>query len=558
MSSSSSRFKRKSARIGSAIALSLVFTGAVEQPAQAATSYTVVAEISTGGGSSTMTLDATHGRLYAAVPQQNHVAVIDVSTNDIIGRIPTQSTPHGVTVDEARNIVWVANLGAETVTAYDAATFDELASIPVSMAQYIRYDEGADHVFVSGQFESDVTVIDAGTYAVLAPITFGPTLPTSWQLETNPARGELYVGNHDFQSSISIVDTATSTVLKNVPLPEAPTGISADPESSKVYVALENSVAIIDPEAGAIVDTLEGFALPFDVEVDSQRDRLFVSGLYGQLEVIDTVTGELVQSVNSVENPWKLAINPADGDVFAAAADALAPKDPIYRVSLLTLPEITSAAPDAGVTGSAYSHTVTATGTGPLEYSISDGALPDGLTLDTKTGTISGTPTTIGEYSFTVTVTGPGGTASATYDVPVYAPPVITSPAPEAGILGEDYEHAITVTGTGPFEYAVTAGTLPAGLSLDPETGIISGTPTTIGSSHFSVTVTGRAGTVTKEYDLEVVGAPTVETPNEAPSEAAGLAHTGVDLMTGSAAALAAIAAGLIAFLVTRRRKVAE
>ncbi len=79
---------------------------------------------------------------------------------------------------------------------------------------------------------------------------------------------------------------------------------------------------------------------------------------------------------------------------------------------------ITTASLPDGIVGTAYSATLAATGgSGTYTWSIASGNLPDGLTLDASTGTISGTPTTAGTYDFTVQVTD--GTQTATKDLSI-------------------------------------------------------------------------------------------------------------------------------------------
>jgi hypothetical protein len=79
-------------------------------------------------------------------------------------------------------------------------------------------------------------------------------------------------------------------------------------------------------------------------------------------------------------------------------------------------PAITSAPPVASIeTGSAVSFTVAASGSAPVTFGITAGALPTGLTLDSATGVVSGTPTTAGTFSYTVTATNGAGTATASY-----------------------------------------------------------------------------------------------------------------------------------------------
>ena len=157
----------------------------------------------------------------------------------------------------------------------------------------------------------------------------------------------------------------------------------------------------------------------------------------------------------------------------------------------------------AAQAGSPDNQQVTASGgTGPYQYAVTSGSLPTGLSLDAGSGTISGTPTTAGTYQVTITATDSTpspDTGSNAYTLQI-APPAVTlflSPAslPAATAPGEcpafTYEETITSSGgTGPYRYSVTAGSLPPGLSLDARSGTISGTPTTQGSSTFTVTAT--------------------------------------------------------------------
>ena len=86
------------------------------------------------------------------------------------------------------------------------------------------------------------------------------------------------------------------------------------------------------------------------------------------------------------------------------------------------------------------------------------------------------------------------------------APTITTTSLPD-GEVGTAYSQTLTATGDTPITWSVS-GTLPAGLSLDAATGIISGTPTTEKTSTFTVTATNDSGSASKEFTLAIKAVP--------------------------------------------------
>ena len=133
----------------------------------------------------------------------------------------------------------------------------------------------------------------------------------------------------------------------------------------------------------------------------------------------------------------------------------------------------------------------TISNTPPSQYSSS--TLPAGLTLNQSTGLISGTPTATGSNSVTITATNPGGSGSATLAISVVTPaPAITSPLTATGTTGVPFSYRITATNA-PSRYGASA--LPAGLTFDPVTGLISGSPTVAATSSVTISAINVSGT---------------------------------------------------------------
>ena len=173
--------------------------------------------------------------------------------------------------------------------------------------------------------------------------------------------------------------------------------------------------------------------------------------------------------------------------------------------------EITTADLPQGAVGTPYSATLAATGgTAPYTWTAA-GALPPGLALS-PAGVISGTPTTAGKFDFTVQAADAAGQTgtkalSITVEPPAFS---ITTPSqlPPA-TAGQAYSQALAVSGgTAPYRWAVSQG-FPAGLRLDPATGVISGTPTLPGSFNFAVQVSDANQRVaTRNFSLTVTAPP--------------------------------------------------
>ncbi|MGN6694786.1 MAG: putative Ig domain-containing protein [Aquihabitans sp.] len=166
---------------------------------------------------------------------------------------------------------------------------------------------------------------------------------------------------------------------------------------------------------------------------------------------------------------------------------------------------ITTTSVPNGTVGVAYEATINATGgDGTLFWEIGAGSLPDGLSL--WDGTISGTPTKGGTFTFTVKVTDESNavrTRSFTITIPALT---VTTASLPAGVISSPYPStqlaAANVYGTA--TWSVASGALPAGLSLS-SAGVISGTPTAGGTANVTVKVTDDGGsTATKALTISV------------------------------------------------------
>jgi Putative Ig domain len=154
-------------------------------------------------------------------------------------------------------------------------------------------------------------------------------------------------------------------------------------------------------------------------------------------------------------------------------------------------------------------------GSGVKAWSISSGSLPPGITLLSQYGTLSGIPTQLGSYSFTVQVKD-SGTPQQTAQLQVAwkVKPValaLQGSLPWRLPLGVPFKGEVALTGgTPPYQWNLTNGELPTGLTLDPSTGGLSGTPNTLGQFNFFIGASDSASppqTTSRSYSLSVSAA---------------------------------------------------
>lgn len=152
-------------------------------------------------------------------------------------------------------------------------------------------------------------------------------------------------------------------------------------------------------------------------------------------------------------------------------------------------PDIDSALTARGTNGMAFAYTITAVND-PAGFSADD--RPAWMNLNPSTGALSGVPTEAGRFSVTIGAQNAGGSDTDTLDVTIApAVPVITSTAMTTATKGMSFQFQITADNE-PASFG--SGPLPDGLSLNPQTGLISGVPTALGETVVDLTASNETG----------------------------------------------------------------
>ena len=171
----------------------------------------------------------------------------------------------------------------------------------------------------------------------------------------------------------------------------------------------------------------------------------------------------------------------------------------VYYYVFQECPQMTLSALSGATVGTAYNQTVTvAGGTGPFQFSLAEGSLPPGLTLS-QSGTVSGTPSQAGAYNFSIQAMMDNlCTGIRHYTISVVnnaCANIVISPGTLPGApLGAAYSQTMTASGgAAPYSYSYT-GSLPTGVSLNQQTGQLSGQLNAVGTFNFTIIATDVNG----------------------------------------------------------------
>jgi hypothetical protein len=318
-------------------------------------------------------------------------------------------------------------------------------------------------------------------------------------------------------TATSVAD-ATKTAPTTLTVPAAPT-ISTGPLSANVGTAFSTTLA----GSGGIPPynwALTGGTLPTAWSLTSAgvlSGPAPVAGQVGATNLTFELTDSGTVTALTATQQLALTINPAAAIAFTGSMPATATWNVAYSGS-------------AAASG----------GAGALTYTLATGAMPTGLSLNAATGAITGKPTAVGTFNFTIQAADAfGDSNSQAYTIKVSYPALAVTPATlPTGYVGSTYTTTTLAatggTGTG-YTWALANGTNPpAGLSLSAA-GVITGKPTgTPGPTTFTVTVTDSASnTANGTFSITVDAAVSITTATPLPTGYVGSNYSQTLAATG-------------------------
>ena len=237
-----------------------------------------------------------------------------------------------------------------------------------------------------------------------------------------------------------------------------------------------------------------GSAFIYQIVADSSPTSFNAIGLPGGLS-INTGTGQISGTPNVAAGTFNVTLSAANSTGTGTATLTINLSEPIAGA-----PVITSSLTATATRGTAFTYPIIANSS-PTSYNAT--GLPGGLSINTTSGLISGTPNVAaGTFNVTLSATNSTGTGTATLVITLKALPVITSTLTATATRGTAFTYQISANSS-PTSFNATG--LPGGLSINTRTGVISGTPN-VAAGTFNVTLSATnstgTGTATLVLDL--------------------------------------------------------
>ncbi|MDC3237026.1 putative Ig domain-containing protein, partial [Candidatus Poseidoniaceae archaeon] len=374
-----------------------------------------------------------------------------------------------------------------TVTATNGAGSDT-ATITISVTDALPVIVYSPNTFTEAVGTAMTSVTPTSYAGTVDSYSISPSLPPGLSLDTST--GTVSGTPTAVSSSTSYTVTATNSAgtdtasLTIVVNDVAPTSISYSPNTFTLTKGTLISTVTPTSSGGAVTSWTISPSLPAGLSLASSDGA--ISGTPTEVSSLQTYTVTGTNTGGSATAEITIQVN----DVAPIIG---------YPTTSYTL-----------VKGSAMSSPATPTSTGGtvVTWDVSP-TLPSGLTISSSTGVISGTPTTVTSSAvYTVTATNTGGTDTATVTIQVNDVQPLIGYSPSSILLSKGTTMSPaspTLYGQGQVDSWSVSPSLPAGISLDSSTGIITGMPTTISpSATYTITATNTGGTDTATLTITV------------------------------------------------------
>ncbi len=301
---------------GALLAVSLAQNATAQQP------YRVLDRWKIGGtgGWDYMTADPSSHRLY--LTHGSRVEVVDDRSGQVIGAITGLTGTHGVVLDPEGSCGYISDGGANAVVVFDRQSLAKLATIPAGFnPDGIAYEPVTKTVWAFNGRSKNVTVIDTASRTVLATIN----LPGKPEFPQADGKGHVF-DNIEDKNTIVAFDAKAKTLIGTLPLQDcnSPSGMSIDPAHHRLFSVCDgNKMAVVDTADMKQIGSASIGDGP-DAAGFSEKHQLAFSsnGGDGTFTVVDAAHGyKTLESLPTQKGARTMAYDPKADRAFVVTAE---------------------------------------------------------------------------------------------------------------------------------------------------------------------------------------------------------------------------------------------
>jgi YVTN family beta-propeller protein len=243
----------------------------------------------------------------------NTVSVINTENNNLTATVPVGINPAGVAVSPDGKKVYVTNANYNhrgSVSVIDTAISKVTATIDIGEKYSpcgIAITPDGNKLYVADRDINGVSVIDTATNTVIATVSAG-----KWPMgvAASPDGTKVYVTNR-YNNNVSVIDTGTNVIIATVNVEPGPSGITVSPDGTKLYVTNceSNTLSEIDTGSNTVTATVPVEEWPMGVAASPDGTKIYVSDQRSNnVSVIDSTTKTVIAAVKVKRSPYGIAV----------------------------------------------------------------------------------------------------------------------------------------------------------------------------------------------------------------------------------------------------------
>jgi YVTN family beta-propeller protein len=251
--------------------------------------------------------DAGEGR-YAANYVANRIVIVDQATNTLVTVVPAGIEPYPLAADPDGSRLYLVNRRADLLLVIDTTTYDLAASVLIGRPRVaLATNQDETRLFIGNFFRDTVLIVDNPTHSIVATVAVRGLVG---DLASNASGTRVYAGTLEDavqgrQLGVAVIDAERLAVIATVRLSTVPfssggsAGVAINPAGTRVYIAngSVDSISVVETATHTIIATVPTGRGPDRMLFSPDGSRLYVAnGFSSTVSVVDAVENTLVDT----------------------------------------------------------------------------------------------------------------------------------------------------------------------------------------------------------------------------------------------------------------------